>query len=1348
MVLGTCIGVLEASGSLNSAHMASSNNDNLPMLDKFNGDNFGLWKFKMEMVLAAKDLWDIVDKSESPPPDDAQESTKKEYTRRCKKALAIIAMNLVDKEMLHIKGCTGPAEAWETLCNIHETKSLSNILFLRRKFFTIKMEEGTDILEHINKVKSLADQLLVLEVPLRGEDVVMTLLDSLPPSFDYLITALETRPFKELTMEFVTARLVHEESKRKEKEPHGNDSAMVSRHGKGTTSNSKNEPRVCFICGKSGHIARHCWHKKDNVKNNANNAKVEDAKEDHLFVVGDGACNTSMHKWLIDSGATQHMTFHKEAFDSYESISHRKVYLGDNGVVEAIGKGSMLVETCVDNKVKRIRIHDVLYVPKLHTNLLSVSKLVARGLNVHFNTMGCKVRTQRGEVVAMATMEANLYQLDLKVIGGGDASAKALTSAHGSAMELWHKRLGHLHVNGVKGLQSMVVGMDLGKGASQMLACEGCVEGKQARASFPSDGGTRATQVLELVHSDVCGPMKTLSFGGARYFVTFIDDFSRKMWVYILKSKDQVLNKFEEWKAMVETQTGHKVKVLRSDNGGEYTSKAFDAFLSKHGIVRQTSAPYTPQQNGVAERANRTIVEMARCMLYAQGLGREFWAEAVSNAVYTRNRCPNKALVNVTPEEAWSGKRPCISHMRVFGCIAYAKVPDEKRTKLDAKGIKCLFVGYCEGTKAYRLVCLESQKIIKSPDVVFFEDKRLSEEGPSGSIGQEALEVDHSSKSDDDDDEHLEVKTKSSEEKEASTTQVEANEDNTITRPSIEQASSPNEGNATLGGSRYPSRVRKPLGEWWMNHILPPRDVEHANVVMHDEPHTMSEAMQSGDAKKWELAMQEEYDSLMANGTWELTPLPKNRQSVGCKWVFRTKRDASGNVVRYKARLVAKGYSQVAGVDFNETFAPVAKFSTIRCILALGAIMDLEMHQMDVKTAFLNGDLEEDIYMDQPQGFVQGDMVCKLKKSLYGLKQSPRAWYECIHAFFVKEGLVRSHADHSLYVVQSSTHIVIVIIYVDDLIILASDMTKLMEFKAKLEKEFDMSDLGELHFFLGVQIERNRAARTLTMHQRSYIEGVLSRFGMEECKPLATPLDVKAILVKPSQEELEEFSQEMDGVPYKAAVGSLMYAMVATRADLAFAVSVVSQFMASPAPMHWMAVKRIMRYLKGTLDVKLCLGGTNMSLYGYCDADWGGDLTTRKSTTGYVFFVGDGAISWNSKRQPTVALSTTEAEYMAASHSAKEAMWLRLLMADVGCMLDGATTIKCDNQGCIALAKNPKHHSRTKHIDVRHHFIREAIEDKVIELEYCPTEGMVADVLTKALARERHVMLTKAMGLE
>jgi hypothetical protein len=716
--------------------------------------------------------------------------------------------------------------------------------------------------------------------------------------------------------------------------------------------------------------------------------------------------------------------------------------------------------------------------------------------------------------------------------------------------------------------------------------------------------------------------------------------------------------------------------------------------------------------------------------------------------------------------------------MRVFGCVAYAKVPDEKRTKLDAKAIKCLFLGYCEGTKAYRLICMTTKKIIKSPDVEFFEAKESLKERPSGSDDEgPALEVDGSFKSDDDEEFEEEAKplvvqpalpspSRSFVEEGGGTIDEDVEgqpkqggqpapivsaRTRRATREAPSQPPPRKDDNDTPEESRYSRRVRKPLGEWWKNHILPPRDVERANVAAIAEPHTMSEAIHSQDASKWELAMQEEYDSLMANGTWELAPLPSNRKRVGCKWVFRTKRDANGDIVRYKARLVAKGFSQVEGVDFNETFAPVAKFSTIRCLLALGAAMDLEIHQMDVKTAFLNGELEEDVYMDQPPGFVQegqAHLVCKLKKSLYGLKQSPRAWYEDFHAFFTSEGFTRSMADHSLYIKQTRDYFMAVVIYVDDVILLVSGMLMMRKLKGSLEEKYDMSDLGELHFFIGVHFERDRAALTITMHQRSYIESVLQRFGMEDCKPIGTPLDAKAPLVKLGDEEFQEHEEGMLDIPYKESVGCLMYAMVATRADLAFAVSVVSQFMSKPGPMHWAAVKRIMRYLKGTMELKLTLGGKDISLQGYCDADWGGDASTRKSTTGYVFFLGVGAISWNSKRQPTVALSTTEAEYMAASQSAKEAIWLRQLMADVGCVQGEATIIMCDNQGCIALAKNPKHHSRTKHIDVQHHFIREKIEDEVIELRYCPTEHMVADVLTKALGRVRHVMLSKAMRLE
>ena len=337
--------------------------------------------------------------------------------------------------------------------------------------------------------------------------------------------------------------------------------------------------------------------------------------------------------------------------------------------------------------------------------------------------------------------------------------------------------------------------------------------------------------MLELVHSDMCKLMRTTSIGGGRFFLTFIDDFSREMWVYVLKSKREVFEKFVDWKALVERQSEHKIKVFKSDNGREYTSKRFDEFLHIHGINRHTSAPYTPQQNGVAECANRTIVEMARSMIHSKGLGKQFWAEAVCNAAYTCNWCPTTVVYGMTPEEAWSGKKPSISHLCVFGCIAYARVPDEKRSKLDAKGIKCLMLGYCEGTRAYRLMCLETKKIIKSPDVTFFEDMEDLEKCPSGRNEGSDHMVDSFPKSnqeegivddledDEEQEEDLGDGEKHVEAPSAPSGSLKASKAKEVAPKPPQPTSSTQEDHQTLQESRYSSRVRKPLGELWMNHI-------------------------------------------------------------------------------------------------------------------------------------------------------------------------------------------------------------------------------------------------------------------------------------------------------------------------------------------------------------------------------------------------------------------------------------------------------------------------------------------------------------------------------------------------
>lgn len=509
------------------------------------------------------------------------------------------------------------------------------------------------------------------------------------------------------------------------------------------------------------------------------------------------------------------------------------------------------------------------------------------------------------------------------------------------------------------------------------------------------------------------------------------------------------------------------------------------------------------------------------------------------------------------------------------------------------------------------------------------------------------------------------------------------------------------------------------------------------------EPATMEEALQSEDAEQWQQAMDEEIASLLSNNTWTLEEVPAGVKPIPVKWVLKVKKDAKGNVERYKARLVAKGFKQREGIDFEEVFAPVSKYATLRALLATTAALDLELHQLDIKTAFLNGYLQEDVYIQQPPGYETGgdNTACHLHRALYGLRQAPRAWHLRLKEELERHGFRPSDADPGLYIRAEATDNVYILVYVDDILMTANTVAEVTSVKAQLMSSFDARDMGEAHFFLGMTIERDRSNRTIKLSQANMVSDIVDKYGLADGKTRNIPLSSS---VRLSQEEGEPLDTATYN--YGSLIGSLLYVSVCTRPDIAQAVGALSKFMRSPTSVHWQAAKGVVRYLAGTKDYGVVFSGSGTTTIGYTDADYAGDIDTRRSTTGYAFIMNGGAISWQSKRQPTVAVSTTEAEYMAAAHAIKEALWLRQLLSDLN--LDASTiVIKADNQSAIKIIKNPVTSARSKHIDVIYHFARERVARKEVKIEYVRTDEMIADALTKPVPQQKFVFCRNGMGV-
>lgn len=490
-----------------------------------------------------------------------------------------------------------------------------------------------------------------------------------------------------------------------------------------------------------------------------------------------------------------------------------------------------------------------------------------------------------------------------------------------------------------------------------------------------------------------------------------------------------------------------------------------------------------------------------------------------------------------------------------------------------------------------------------------------------------------------------------------------------------------------------------------------------------------------------------EYKALVKNGTWELKDLPSGRQAIKSKWVFNIKLDKEGNIARYKSRLVAKGCSQRFGIDYTETFSPVVRYSSLRVLFALSVENNLHLHQMDVASAYLNGTLNEEVYMLQPEMFEEKNnprKVCKLKKALYGLKQAGREWNSKLDQVLKRIGFKPCNSDTCVYIMNSSKSINIIAVYVDDILLACSDYTNLNKFKQQISDQFEIVDKGPVDYFLGMEITRNKNG--IQVAQKQFIRELLSTYGMENSRKCCTPLD-------PGQKyhRCQDCSncELVDPTKYQSLIGSLMYIGISTRPDIMHSISKLAQFSVKPHEIHLTAAKHLLRYLNSTINICLSFRKSGERLKGFADADWAGSCDERKSYTGYTFMLAGASIAWESHKQHTVALSSTEAEYMALTSAAKEAVYLRNFLTELGfqSLVNQPIILHGDNLSSHHLVKNPVYHSRSKHIDIRFHYIREIYNKKIIDLKYVSTHDNIADIFTKNLNKEKHLNFTTLLGL-
>ena len=1338
--------------------------------------------------------------------------------------------------------------AWKKLEALYGKPSPIGAFTLYQKLMGFKFVEGESYRKQVEDLLTLRAQTAKAGITIQDHVFALQVLLALPQSWSVFrqsillgITDLTT-----ITVDSFIGRLQEQE----DTQLSGSSVAFVKRGEKGKGRAKGERQGTCHWCKKEGHWENDCRSKKagkpqvnaaasgsgsqgsSNGKNKRKKGKNHSANvtesENRTIICAYPCVNAAFASnpgphILVDSGATDHIAFDREDFTVYRTLEEPiGIKVADGNYIQAIGIGTIVYDVVAEGgKRQLISFTNALHVPNCNMRIISVMKLAEKGYSTTTSGQQCRIfNSQNDKTLLVASIQDGLYRCKIQIPKKVNTTSadKKLT------LQTLHLRFGHVNYETLKKMirEEKIKGVDP-QNMEVPTRCEGCLAGKQHRLPFPESESDHAPTKLGLVHSDVIGPIEPSSRSGFKYWVNYRDDNTGMCWGSPIKAKSDVFENFKTWLARVENESGEKLKVFRSDNGGEYLSREFKDLFKEKGITHQTSNSFTPQQNGVSERWNRTLVESMRSSMYHSGVAQFFWAEAMITATYTLNRTINRVR-DQTPWTLWTGKPTNVKHLRPFGCAAYKHEPDHKRGKLDPKMRKCIMIGYTQDVKGYRLYDIESRTMVESRDVIFDEtnfplarptqvnevdmadpDKVITIQNlptpmqqakpqanpplpvtvippkqPS-SPSQVPLPLSPASDKDSNDEVQQLLDDPPSESEAGPSTPRKRSKgkkpktpeaprkSNRATKPS-QKAKEIIDGNASKSVDLRTQRAQKRLKAL---HLQPEIDIAERTcyfleatcytVAEGQEPKTYRQAVAMDDGLDWLKAMTDEVESLKNSNVGTLVDLPSGRVAIKGKWVFKIKYNADGEAIKAKARYVAKGYTQILGIDFQEVFAPVARYESIRVLLAHAASEDWEIHQMDVKTAFLNGDLDEEIYLEQPEGFKDPDhpnKVLKLNKAIYGLKQAARVWNIKMHNTLLALGFKRLVTDYGVYVLDQGekksklkrkNHMFIVL-YVDDINIMGNNLAEIVSTKKQLASKFDMTDAGEAQYFLGIRIRRDRAKRIMWLDQHKYIDDVLRQFKLDESHTRSahkTPFDSKAEFIQ--NPEPEEDCDKDFRTHYQSIVGHLQYAAISTRPDLSFSVSKLAQFSKNPSEAHMKQAKHCLRYLKGTKDLCLRYSG-DKPIVGYSDADWAGDKSkmddhNRKSTTGNCFIQAGGATIWKSRKQDSIAQSSVEAEYIASATAGNQIKWLQSFHDELGLPINKAIHCWMDNQGALSLIKNPQNHDRTKHIEIKYEVVRDYYRKGIMEVDWIPTKDMIADIFTKSLSRELHEKHVLGLGL-